>query len=431
LLLGALLLGHTAARAQDGTWVALPNAPTLGLARHDDVTFVDEDTGWVINFRCLIFHTNDGGDTWTQQYQNGPRFRSVGFANDQVGWVGSLDAHQVLYETRDGGQTWSNITNRISGVNPGGICGLWVVNDQVVYAVGAYSGTPRFIKSIDGGQTWTSRDMSVHIQTLVDVYFMDEQRGFALGGNNTDLGHAAAVVLMTTDGGSTWTKRFTSTRSGEWGWKLSFPTPDVGYASTEFFNGEYTDAKVLKTTDGGLTWQEILIPGSTALQGIGFISEDVGWASGRGIASETEDGGTTWSSNGVLDGRVNRIRVLNEHLAYAVGSRVYKYTAEAVNLEEEPGLPMAFSLEQNYPNPFNPFTIIRYVLDEPAQVHLSVYDLRGRLIRTLENRHKGGGGYEVIWNGDDEAGQVVSSGVYFYRLSVDGEVETRRMVLTK
>jgi hypothetical protein len=56
-----------------------------------------------------------------------------------------------LFETRDGGATWANISNRIVGPDPAGICGLWVVNERLVYDVGRWNGPPMFIKSADGG----------------------------------------------------------------------------------------------------------------------------------------------------------------------------------------------------------------------------------------------------------------------------------------
>ncbi|MEZ4700964.1 MAG: FlgD immunoglobulin-like domain containing protein [Rhodothermales bacterium] len=90
-------------------------------------------------------------------------------------------------------------------------------------------------------------------------------------------------------------------------------------------------------------------------------------------------------------------------------------------------------LAQNYPNPFNPTTTIRFDLtDLPGEsIRLTVFDVTGRAVRTLARGARAGGVYEVEWDGRDDAGRVMASGVYLYRLDVDGQVFTRTMLLMK
>jgi len=88
-------------------------------------------------------------------------------------------------------------------------------------------------------------------------------------------------------------------------------------------------------------------------------------------------------------------------------------------------------LLQNHPNPFNPRTVIRYDLAEPARVILRVYDVRGALVRTLEDRDRPAGRYEVGWDGLNDRGERVASGVYFYRIVAGPFRATRKMVLLK
>jgi hypothetical protein len=89
------------------------------------------------------------------------------------------------------------------------------------------------------------------------------------------------------------------------------------------------------------------------------------------------------------------------------------------------------SLAQNYPNPFNPSTTIAYTLASATRVRIDVYDIRGGRVATLLDGPRDGGAGEVTWNGRDEAGRAVASGVYFYRLTAGSVIETRRMVLLK
>ena len=95
-------------------------------------------------------------------------------------------------------------------------------------------------------------------------------------------------------------------------------------------------------------------------------------------------------------------------------------------------VPTDWSLEQNHPNPFNPVTSIRYALPKSSQVSLTVFNSRGQAIRKLVNRKtQPGGSYSVKWNGKDDAGQQVASGIYFYRLETPDFVKSNRMVLLK
>lgn len=88
-------------------------------------------------------------------------------------------------------------------------------------------------------------------------------------------------------------------------------------------------------------------------------------------------------------------------------------------------------LEQNSPNPFNPQTAIRFSLDSKQSVKLSVYDVNGRLVRMLVSGVKEVGTHSVTWDGRDNAGSSVSSGVYFYRLDAGKFSQTKKMVMLK
>ncbi len=97
-----------------------------------------------------------------------------------------------------------------------------------------------------------------------------------------------------------------------------------------------------------------------------------------------------------------------------------------------PSLPGSFSLSQNYPNPFNPSTTITYDVKLKSHVSIWVFDTRGRLIRKLVDEEKESGSYSVEWNGRDDPGRSVSSGVYLYVMKIGETIENRRkMILLK
>jgi PKD repeat protein len=93
--------------------------------------------------------------------------------------------------------------------------------------------------------------------------------------------------------------------------------------------------------------------------------------------------------------------------------------------------PYEYALEQNSPNPFNPTTTIRYQLQRRGLVQLAVYDLLGRLIRTLVNDEQLTGSHSVVWDGTNQSRQRVSSGVYFYRMRSGSYVETKKLMLLR
>ena len=89
------------------------------------------------------------------------------------------------------------------------------------------------------------------------------------------------------------------------------------------------------------------------------------------------------------------------------------------------------SLSQNYPNPFNPQTTIAFSVKERGLVNLKVYNVAGQLVRTLANEEFAAGGHTKVWDGRNDAGQAVSSGVYFYKLVANNFTQTKKMVLLK
>jgi hypothetical protein len=102
----------------------------------------------------------------------------------------------------------------------------------------------------------------------------------------------------------------------------------------------------------------------------------------------------------------------------------------------EVGIPKAFALYQNYPNPFNPTTIISYALPKGDRVTLRLYDLLGRVVKTLVDDSQDAGIYEVRFSatgGSASGGEAssIASGVYFYRLQAGSFVQTKKMLVVK
>jgi len=94
-------------------------------------------------------------------------------------------------------------------------------------------------------------------------------------------------------------------------------------------------------------------------------------------------------------------------------------------------LPNVYALRQNYPNPFNPSTEISFDLPKAGQVELRIFNVLGQQVRALANQAMEAGQHTIIWDGRDQGGTQVSSGVYFYRLSAGAYTDTKKMMLLK
>ncbi len=163
--------------------------------------------------------------------------------------------------------------------------------------------------------------------------------------------------------------------------------------------------------------------GMTDTQGLAevLISPSGEWRNTSGMyVARLMDPGTgeqlgTWTSIPVSAGR-------QTYLTLQIGQRARAKLAKAAGKA---------ALGQNQPNPFNPATTIRFELAEAVPVQLNIYNALGQLVRTLVDDSRGAGVHLVRWDGRDNRGNQLSSGLYFYRLEAEGFAEVRKMLLVK
>jgi cytoskeletal protein CcmA (bactofilin family) len=113
---------------------------------------------------------------------------------------------------------------------------------------------------------------------------------------------------------------------------------------------------------------------------------------------------------------------------------VMELSTGSITVLDESAIVTSLELTQNYPNPFNPSTTISYNVDTSGMVSLKVYDIMGRLVKTLVDNHRSSGnlgGYNVVWDGKDSQGKQVAAGLYIYSLQTPGGNMTKKMVLMK
>jgi photosystem II stability/assembly factor-like uncharacterized protein len=330
-------------------WAKLKTEPFRG--KQDDIFFINTEVGWYVNGSGKIFKTTDGGVTWVKKLDKpGTFFRCIGFVDERRGFAGNVGPDYYpnvsdavpLYETKDGGETWEPVT-RIKGPAVKGLCAIEILHAPPgdagkrggggkphIYAGGRVGGPAFLIKSLDGGDTWEAVDMSRHCAMILDIKFIDRKRGVISAATASSPEKSNALILMTEDGGKSWTKRYQSDRLYELTWKSSFPSRDVGYVTVQNYNPDksVTRRVVAKTVDGGKTWTEMTLADDFNLRefGVGFIDKNTGWVGGTTGGYETTDGGKTWRP--VEMGKaVNKIRLLKTEggfVGYAIGVDVYK-----------------------------------------------------------------------------------------------------------
>ena len=122
---------------------------------------------------------------------------------------------------------------------------------------------------------------------------------------------------------------------------------------------------------------------------------------------------------------IARNQVARDVLAWMMNDIGYPISA----VEED--APSVTALGRNYPNPFNPVTTISFSLREKGHVALRIYDVAGRLVRTLVDEARTAGRYDERWDGTNNRGSRVASGVYFYRFATADFEQTRKMVLLR
>ena len=128
----------------------------------------------------------------------------------------------------------------------------------------------------------------------------------------------------------------------------------------------------------------------------------------------------------------------NDAVNDTVDVMVSGYGEPPVGIEDPVGLPTSYGVSPNYPNPFNPTTTIKYQLPQQSEVTLSIYNVLGQKVRTLLNANLEAGYHSVEWDGRNDVGVQVASGVYIYRFqarqvgsSTSDYLKVQKMMLMK
>jgi hypothetical protein len=137
-------------------------------------------------------------------------------------------------------------------------------------------------------------------------------------------------------------------------------------------------------------------------------------------------GNNQYNFKGILDD----IRIYNYAISHSEIIDLYDIVS-SVNDRSENYIPNHTILFQNYPNPFNSQTVISYQIKSAAKVNLEIYNILGNKIQKLVDEYKSTGYYNVSWDGKDENGLQVPTGIYFYRLKTNNYTQTKKLLIIK
>jgi len=397
-------------------------------------TFLNKNTGWFTG-RNLILKTTNGGSSWINQTIPQQGYYSVSFINENTGYAlqgsyGESYSGCPSYKTTNGGNNWTQLTTLyvppIQYASSHYLYKICFLNENTGFAVGSvrYNASINsfsaglIFSTINGGLNWS---YSTSLSTIYfnDIAFANSSTAWIVG--------SSATILKTTNSGTNW-------------WTLQSPYLNINYGRVSvvdtnnvFITGYGNNLQTLmsSTTNGGINWTGSLISSNFNLRNICFINNNTGWISGEsGLMYATTNRGIQWMLQKTPTNiELNNIFV-NDSTGWIFGKdgTILKTTSgvisKIIKLNNE--IPEKFHLYQNYPNPFNNSTRIKFQVPVNTDIKISLYDMRGRLLKIITDSKYETGVYELIINGDE-----YSSGVYFYMLSSSNYIQTKKMVLIK
>jgi len=167
------------------------------------------------------------------------------------------------------------------------------------------------------------------------------------------------------------------------------------------------------------------------------VNDSVRWTN-NGIANHTSTSDTRIWSSGLLAPSQSYLRQFTTPGTFSYACSVHVFMtgvivvkATSVGDENSAGVPKHYILNQNFPNPFNSSTRISFYLPKSGNVKLEVYNILGQKIRTLLEKFEEPGAKTIFWDGTDDRGLNVPTGIYFYRLTAQDFVDTKKMVYLK
>ncbi len=339
-----------------------------------------------------------------------------------------------IYKSTDCGESWSPAD---SGLGMSGVATLSIdpITSSIIYATGS-----SVFKSTNGAESWQFTGQGIENYWTLSLV-LDPISPEILYVCSQALEPYYGEIYKSIDGAESWELAINGIQG------------DIAALSNLVLNPKHpnvlyinvlTDSTILyKTTDGAESWVETSYKQPIICLSIDPKHPDTLFGGGYYGIYRSTDGGQNWQdfSNGLPE----NIEIFTLTVAPTTPVKIYAgtayrgvwcYTDTLSGVEDNPSpdhLPRQPSLAQNYPNPFNSNTAISYQLSgvRPHHTTLKVYNILGQEVKTLVDEKQKTGYYKVCWDGRDRSGNLVGSGIYFYRIKAGDYTKTRKMVLIR
>lgn len=416
-----------------------------------DVYFFDENIGWTVGIDGVILKTIDGGQSWSMEISGtNQQLYSVFFVDEQIGWITGRDG--LVLHSNDGGITWEEQTSNVTA----NIYNSYFVNENTGWCVGA-GGVILFTS--DGGESWVEQESNVDVH-LWDIDFATTTNiGWIAGMNGTILytetggyetGFITGEIILDSGDGNIENIIITANDT------TTSPQPDGGYelelypgiydiyAELEYYcEGWYENVEVFagETTDnidlylyylapinnltideltGEVTWEEADYHPSLTFEYYQVYLDDVS-------VGTTEN--NYWQFDDLVHGEEYECSIIAVYLEGESPLMTESFTYLGTFADDT--ILSATKLYENYPNPFNPYTNISFFLSSEGKVLIDIYNIKGEKVTTLVNETFTAGHHTISWDGRDNHGQSVGSGVFIYRMKTEEGSISKKMLMIK
>jgi hypothetical protein len=444
----------------DGVYISANNGGDWKLVRQpsDDpaqaVAFTS--SGAFVGYKSSgVAFSADKGKTWIPHSKGLFTSHINAMCADSKGKVFASVQNSSIYSTTDAGDVWSNISEALAGKD---IRGLATTSSNAMFAA-TYKTTDDaggLLKSVDGGNTWTSLSDGV---ILRGQYIDRFTTVLTTSGGEVLVGGENGVVYISRNDGASWLNTAKPVRSGittQAITAMASTKQDIVFAANAdgvYRSNALTDSTVweaLATSPKGAT--ALLVDGSsdpniiyaaaadgmytsndngntwvkngtvTSATGVAINSKGVVYTAGANGTFSSNDKGATWKHESDELTSPTLLFVDKNDVLYAgtAGNGVYRNPLFPTQGVFAPSghTPISISFENNYPNPFFTSTMMQYSLAKPSSVTLEVFDMTGKYITTLVSEFQLDGQHNVAF---DAAGFSIPGGVYNCRLSANGE----------